>query len=239
VPRISAPVPGIPNSPDCYAKVHPDRVKNFPSSTHIACASPEKNDDEKKFPGWRHELEHDAESVFWLLLYWAMVVQPKNCFKEEINAASWDLLNGNDKSRQLLLFSLSQIILTNHIHSFYEPLLPLLGDLAAILLIDSHWLSPSDPRKDRLYITEAFQRLILEFIKNRGKDFMDHPVDDTFRKVNGMQDSAASPSTPIRTLDTSRRATMSVGCVCESVNFCPFLLLCLQSNVDIAMGDIQ
>jgi hypothetical protein len=72
----------------------------------------------------------------------------------------------------------------NLTHSFYEPLRPLIEDLAAILVNDSHWLPASDPRKDPFYITEAFQRLILNFIiDNRGEEFMDHHVNKTFRKV--------------------------------------------------------
>ena len=77
--------------------------------------------------------------------------------------------------------------------SFYEPLQPLIVDLSAILVNDSLWLPASDPRKDPLDITEAFQRLILNFIiNNRGKEFMDRRVAKTFRKVHEVQASHAS-----------------------------------------------
>jgi hypothetical protein len=249
VPAVLFSVPGIPNSPVVYAKAHPDRIQQFPDQCDEfpqrkkLLIDPEEltigNNDQSQ--GWRHELEHDAESVFWLLLYWAMVVQPKNCPKEKINAASWDGLNKDHESRQRLIRSLTESTISNLIHSFYNPLRPLIKDLAAILLIDSHWLPASDPRKDRLYITEAFQRLILQFIiKNRGEEFMRHRVDDTFRKVHGIQESSASSSTHLRSLDASMRVTaMLVGCVCGFVNFCPFLLLCLQDNGDVAMDDSQ
>ena len=74
VPAFYAPVPGIPESPARYAEFHPDRVKEFPSSIEWlpfdqAWVSDESQKSQPK--GWRHELEHDAESVFWLLLYWA------------------------------------------------------------------------------------------------------------------------------------------------------------------------
>jgi hypothetical protein len=43
------------------------------------------------------------------------------------------------------------------------------------------------PKGPILLITEAFQRLILNFIiDNRGKEFMDHRVNKTFRKVLGI-----------------------------------------------------
>ncbi|KAH9998459.1 hypothetical protein BJV74DRAFT_200503 [Russula compacta] len=191
VPPVVAFIPGIPNTPDLYATAHPDRVKRFPGSEEGFIINPEKLvcDNESRH-GWRHELEHDAESVFWLLLYWAMVVQPEKCPKEKIDAKYWNPLNGNHLSRQWLIRGLSEIMSPNLTHSFYKLLQPLIKDLATILVIDSHWLPASDPRKDPFYITEAFQRLILKFIiDNRGKEFMDHPVEKTFRKVQGAGDA--------------------------------------------------
>jgi hypothetical protein len=178
LPPIFAFIPRIPDSPDIYAKAHPDRVEKFPSSTSRKrdILDPEliENTSHGKF---RHELNHDAESVFWLLLYWAMVVQPEGCSEEYINPGSWDNLIGNHTSRQdLIRGGLSQVT-----HSFYKPLLPLIQDLANILVNDSHWLPAEDIRKDPFYITEAFQRLILNFIiDNRGQEFMDRRVNKNF-----------------------------------------------------------
>jgi hypothetical protein len=82
---------------------------------------------------------------------------------------------------------------TNLTHSFYEryePLRPLIKDLAGILVIGRHWLLVSylsDPRNDPYYV-EAFQRLNLKFmIENRGEESMGYPVEKTFRKVEGVQ----------------------------------------------------
>lgn len=203
--------PGTPNSPDIYANAHPDRVEKFSSSTEGLIINPNliKNTSHGEF---RHELNHDAESVFWLLLYWAMVVQPEGSFsKERIDAGPWALLNGDHESRQDLIGGrLSHIT-----HSFYKPLQPLIKDLAAILLNDSHWLPASDPRKDPFYITEAFQRLILNFIiDNRGEEFMDHRVDKTFRKVQDMQHSHASAHSFLQSFDSGKRECVDpVGCV--------------------------
>jgi hypothetical protein len=228
VPAIYAPIPRIPNSPDDYAKAHPDRVQSFPDSEKKILIDPELVVDNESQGGWRHELEHDTESVFWLLLYWAMVMQPKDRPKEMIDTESWNTLNGNHKARQFFLLKLSQIIPSNLIHSSYEPLQPLIRDLATILVIDRHWVPASDPRKDRYYITEAFQRLILQFIiDNRGKEFMDHCVETIFRKVDGTQASNAWSSTTIQSFDAAiREGDIQVGCVCGPMNSCPFLLLC-------------
>ncbi|KAH9961862.1 hypothetical protein BGW80DRAFT_1357311 [Lactifluus volemus] len=183
VPPVFARVPGIPNSPGRYADAHPDRVKNFSSSNKEFIFNPKETGDNEFHGMWRHELEHDAESVFWLLIYWAVVAQPENTPKEKIDTESWAALNGDHGSRTRLISNLPRHMSPNLLHSFYDLLRPLIKDLAAILVIDSHWLPASDLRSDRYYITEAFQRLILDFmIKNRGKPFMEHCVDKTFRK---------------------------------------------------------
>jgi hypothetical protein len=168
-----------------------------------------------------------------------MVMQPEKCHKEKIKVEFWSALNGNHESRQYLLFGLCGRFPSDLTHSFYKPLQPLIKDLAAILFIDSHWLPASDPRKDLYYITEAFQRLILKFIiDNHGKEFMDHRVEKTFRKVKGIQD--AWSSTQFQSFDAAAREGVTpVGCVCGSMNSCLFLLLCLQGTDDVEMGDIQ
>ena len=222
MPPVLAYVPKIPDIPDIYAEAHPDRLTKFPIKPEQLIL-PEADADELQ-DGWRHELEHDAESVFWLLLYWAMVVQPKNCFEEEINASSWSLLNGNYKEREALIRNIGQSALDGFTHSFYKCLLPLIENLAAILVVDSHWLPKSDSRKDPSYITEAFQRLILQFIiKNRDEEFMHRPVKDTFRKVQGTQASNGRSASLVQSLDaTMREQRNSVGCKSGSMNSYPF-----------------
>ena len=207
MPPVPLPIPGIPNSPDLYTKAHPNRVEKFPSSKEKLTIDldPDELDKNGSHGGWRHELEHDAESIFWLLFYWAMVVQPEEYLKERIDAASWNLLNGNHKSRQsLITTTMLPAMSSNYTHSFYKPLRPLIKDLAAVLVVDSHWLPASDPRKEPFYITEAFQRLILEFIiANQKEDFMHHRVEKTFRKVHGTQDSNALSTSNIQSLDAA------------------------------------
>jgi hypothetical protein len=213
VPAVLAAIPGIPDSPDPYAKVHPDRVKEFPGSKKRLVFDPDGIDDEsqKSQPKrWRHELEHDAESVFWLLLYWAMVVQPEQCPKETIHSSSWTNLLGNFRDRQSLVRDCSDEAPYNLTHSFYEPLLPLIEALAAILVIDRHWLPASDPRSDPYYVNEAFQRLILKFmIDNHCEEFMDRRVEKTFRKVGRVPHSNAKSATVSQNVDSVNRSVDS------------------------------
>ena len=198
-------MPGIPNCPNIYAKVHPGRVKIFPSSGEKLYINPDEVMNESQDDKWRHELKHDAESIFWLLLYWAKVVQPEGCAKERIGAGSWGFLTGNLEFRQDLLTSAAirgQNMTGNLTHLFYKHLRPLIDDLAAIIVNDSHWLPASDPRTDLYYVTEAFQRLILNFIiDNRGKEFMDHPVEKTFREVQETRRFNACSATIFQTKD--------------------------------------
>ena len=214
VPPVLAGVPGIPINPDSYAKAHPDRVEkfqNFPKEKTIIdpCKLNQSQDGR-----WRHELEHDVESVFWLLLYWAMVTQPEKCPKEKIDVCLWIPLNDDHESRQRLLDALYNGLASNLTHSFYKPLQPLIKDLAAILVIDSHWLPALDPRKDPYYITEAFQRLILKFIiDNRGKEFMDHRFEKTLRKVERIPGVDAWSSTQFQSWAAAREGLSPVGCM--------------------------
>ena len=138
--------PKTPNSPGPYAKAHPDCVRKFPIAER-AFIDPEAVDDKSR-DGWRHKLKHDAESIFWLILYWAMVVQPKKCPWENIDMASWSNLNGNYKKREALIREIRHLPESDSeglTHLFYNPLLPLIKDLTAIILIDSHWFPESDP----------------------------------------------------------------------------------------------
>ena len=179
-------IPRVPKSPKCYANAHLERIHDFPEETDKVLFDPRKLKNQSQDDGWRHELDHDVESVFWLLLYWAMVMQPaEGPPGGYIDLASWTSLLGNFWHRQSLVSWLSSgDPPTNLTHSVYEPLCPLIGDLAAILVVDRHWLEESDVRKRPEYICEAFQRLILQFIdSNRHEDFMNCRVGDFLRQA--------------------------------------------------------
>jgi len=184
-----------PTSPECYAKVHPERTSG--SKAKDITVNP-RNVDLSEAYIWRHELDHDVESVFWLLLYWAMVAQPKGGQTENIHSSSWSSLLGDVNDRERLLHGFcSGDSPRNLTHSVYAPLWPLIQNLAEILKVDKRWVPKDDVRRRPEYICEAFQRLILQFIiSNRDKGFMTCPVDNSLRSVKVVAQSGANTITP-------------------------------------------
>jgi hypothetical protein len=235
-------VPKVPESPECYANAHPERIEDFPEAIEVLL-DPRELKNQSQDDTWRHELDHDVESVFWLLLYWAVVMQPEGRPTVYIHPATWTALLGNFQDRERLVSRLSShdrpINLT---HSVYEPLWPLIKSLAAILVVDRHWLPENDVRKRPEYICEAFQRLILEFIvSNRDEDFMTCRVGDSLRQLKSVAEFQALSTTPSQLRDGSERESEAkrrrlgrteVGCVCAIFEFLSFLLLCSQDEDD-------
>jgi hypothetical protein len=180
-------VPQVPKSPECYANAHLDRIKQFPLETGGVVVDSNLKD-QSQDDVWRHELDHDVESVFWLLLYWAIVVQPaEGPSGGYIKPSFWSILSQseNPQLREGFVLNLcSGRPLVNLTHLVYVPLLPLISNLAAILVVDRHWLPESDVQKSPEYICKAFQCLILQFINlNHNEDFMTCPVGKSLRQL--------------------------------------------------------
>jgi hypothetical protein len=209
LPDSSAPfVPMVPQSPECYASVHQNRINKFPVQTKNILIDPRELGNQSQGE-WRHGLEHDAESVFWLLVYWAVVAQPKGRPKglEDIDTHLWAGLIGNYKRREDLIDSFSaKRWLKDLTHSVYEPLGILISKLASFLVVDRCWLPASDVRNNPEYLNEAFQRSILEFIiDNCDAEFMDRTIDTTLRSPAAMPQSSARTSTRPLEMDAAER----------------------------------
>jgi len=184
-----------PQVPEIYARHYPDRIRKFPVEDDKVVRKPSPDSINRQ---WRHELDHDAESVFWLLLYWVVGAQPAHRKKEGINPNIWTGLTGSSvKLRTGLLRSLSEEESLEEVtHFAFRFLLPLLSNLAAFLVVDRHWLDKTDVRNREQYIPEAFQRLILQFIlDNRSEEFMTQPVDRQFRQVQVISQNLSLPGT--------------------------------------------
>ena len=89
-------VPKVPKSPECYANAHPKRIDDIQEEVK-ELVDPFKLKNQSQDDRWKHELDHNMESVFWLLLYWAMVVQPEGCPGEYINLIYWMAMLGDFK----------------------------------------------------------------------------------------------------------------------------------------------
>jgi hypothetical protein len=173
-PTRTMTVPPVPISPECYMIFHPDCIEKFPDQEMETLQVP-------KAPNikWRHKLDHDTESMFWLLFYWLVGVQPENAEEQPIDPGIWNDLTANIRGCVHLLQAGT---LAGTTHSVYKPLWPLLNALAEILTVNRNWLKsikPSDLQTHPAYVNEAFQRLILQFIvdhRDEHHEFMCHKV---------------------------------------------------------------
>ncbi|KJA28961.1 hypothetical protein HYPSUDRAFT_51074 [Hypholoma sublateritium FD-334 SS-4] len=59
-------IPAMPKAPSLYEKAHPQRIVRFKGIEQITLDSSTAT---LSSTNWRHELYHDAESFFWLILY--------------------------------------------------------------------------------------------------------------------------------------------------------------------------
>ena len=232
-------VPGVPKSPECYANEHPERIDDFPEEVQKLLVDPHTLKNHPQDDGWRHELDHDVESVFWLLLYWAMIAQPEGRPGGHISSAIWTSLLETFEARHFLVDRLRSDNPPNLTHSVYKPLWDLISSLAAVLVVDRHWIPESNVRKRPEYMCEAFQRLILEFIISKhDEDFMTCRVGDSLRQVQGVAESQALSTTSSQMRDGKERkfegakrrrlSKTEVGRVCAIFELLWFLLLCSQ-----------
>jgi hypothetical protein len=115
----------------------------------------------------------------------------------------WVSLMGTARDRVALLRGRRSLDAATH--SLYQPLWPLLSQLAAIIDVDRHWLTSSDPRNHPGYITEAFQRLILQFILDNGnEEFMQRKVRSRPRRPETISENL-SPSYTSGQMENSRK----------------------------------
>jgi hypothetical protein len=160
---------GMPeSSSEVYRKVFPDRLVKFPTSESFPVKINLRDD--KKL--WRHELYHDAESVFWLLVWWALQASPKDAeVTTTIPRWIWSTFanttEGDGRSCDIAQYTLDPS---------YEPLKGLLEQLGDAVVHDLHWAtvqSESEACTHPEYLHEVFQRYILNFIlAKQHEDFM-------------------------------------------------------------------
>jgi hypothetical protein len=162
-------VEDIPDAPPAYRVRHPERYNKFPPVEPKMYSSPKVDEQ-----GWRHDLDHEAESVFWVLVYWLMAASPVNLPEEKIGKGAFTNFTGdNDERDDLISGNMKGLA-----HSHFKAVMPLIKSMAGILQTDRFWLPKDDPRNHPEYVGEAFQRLVLDFLgQHHDDEFMDHEID--------------------------------------------------------------
>lgn len=191
--RCGAIMPGmpevVPHALPQYNTVWPERMKKFPAHPKSFILDWTQESAECK---WFHELRHDAESIFWLLLWWAVHVRPDNDkVATPIRPTFWEILTtpvtpGYDTREGLMV-----MITNSHgwLDPTYRPLEELLGSMAYSIRADLHWVTDTDPEElnEPEYVHESLQRHILNFlVENKTKPFMKQKRHAKNRKLDGM-----------------------------------------------------
>jgi len=194
-------VPELSEMAHVYREVFPDRLTRFQHSPgspeqHMAKIGDELRHDTKSDAPQsdappnllRHELRHEAESVFWLLVWWVVNAVPDGC-TSQIPAEVWVPLVGKHADARPLAIPSSCLA------PAYASLSELLNQLGEALGDDLYWATEI-PYTHPEFLHEVFQRHILNFIfENQDKYFM------TLAKANHYR----SPS--IVTMTSSLSAT--------------------------------
>lgn len=175
--------------------MYPARANAFPASKDVPIFVEKKVFEERKrdrklgepAPKWEHDLRHDAESIFLLLVYWAIHIMPEQKHKlpKELTIPSeiWSaIVTDRARSRQLL-FTLSD----DDLHPQFEELESLLSVLGAQLMEDYEW-APERNMKDLVFVHEAMQRHIATFmIDHHNAAFMDIKIGKNTRPIHEIQ----------------------------------------------------
>jgi hypothetical protein len=188
-----------------------NRIRDFPQND-LSSSKINLWDLNKQTIQSSHRLSYDAESILWLLLYWAVQVQPeKGDHTDEIDEYLWMYLTDGDFENDPRT-SLVPLDWRGICHPDYRPLDDLLKSLFAQLagyqeyvlrpeeaevwrwtegppvqMVAVPYMSETqDPRMKDEYLHEALQRTILGFIvENIEEPFMRAQISSTRRPKEG------------------------------------------------------
>ena len=172
VRALTTGMPGVaPGLLERYSKALPERGKKFIVDGTFHIFDPREGDTEE----WYHELRHDVESAFWMLLHWAVIFQPAGGKQLPIPKTFFDSLTDEDW-RGSLVFGV-QYRSDHWVHPDIKGVQSLIKKMAEHLEGELQWLDPNDQHYEQMkkasYLREVFQRLILNFLfEHQGKDFM-------------------------------------------------------------------
>ena len=193
LPCLSGPAHAI------YSKHLPERLERFPQpvddqAANCVAISGEIDRDSLCSLPWTHELRHDAESSFWLLVWWAIHLRPKSSESSEssepsppseiesfiFNSLTSVNLETKRDRRGAFLDGLANEV--PWLDLAYRELEPLFIQMACHLRGDLYWANGQ--MKNPEYLHEALQRIILNFLmKNQTNGFMHLEKDPNPREV--------------------------------------------------------
>lgn len=160
------PIPAVSKlARKAYEEVLQDRLERFPATgePHIVVISSENP------ASWSHELRHDAESAFWLLVRWAVMAFPKDYEPTLISNSTWASLNDTFADNR------PYKIQPETLHPEYLAMHELINEVGHFLSCDIYW-AKVEPYIYNDFVHEVFQRLLLNFIaENQNEGFMDLP----------------------------------------------------------------
>jgi len=168
-----------------YSKLLPERLKKIPQplkdQAMYFVMIPEGisiNQESLRSLPWTHELRHDGESVFWLLVWWAIHLRPRSPSPSKIDSKAFGCLTNIDLEtgvdhRVAFLQQLAQRV--SWLDPEYRELEPLFLQMANQLTGDLYWAEYGDAEemKHPEFLHEALQRIIFNFLmENKTKHFM-------------------------------------------------------------------
>jgi hypothetical protein len=239
IPRGAYPLWALPEVPalERYKTCVSKRVEDFPATENLEVKDV-RTPTNTTIETYSHRLSYDAEAILWLLLNWAIQIQPKSGdHKNRIPGSLWVALTSGDfiNDPRRLLVPLKG---NNLCHPDYAPLDELLNDLFEQLSGYQEYIELLSVQKDKPpqkqeenpphkqkktplthdpsrvqvdYLHEAFQRILLQFIvDNSEMGFMRTEISHLRRRKGETAGAAQSLKTP---LTGSVRAPMTSGSV--------------------------
>ena len=167
-----------------YEAKLPERLERFPQPAadqdELLCIlkSSEVAPNRLQELPWFHELRHDAESAFWLLVWWAVHIlspaakTPNHPDASKIPSNVWQMLTNVDLNKKEDPRKFFLIWLTRPHPEWLDPtyrgLEPLFQEMAKLIHHDLHWAprTPAAPvyMREPEFLHEALQRVIFNFL---------------------------------------------------------------------------
>lgn len=182
-----------------YQTILPERLNQFPQPAtdqqeYVCCLDQSDRENVNTDSKWTHNLQHDAESSFWLLTWWAIHIRAPDTGSSGppslVPTQPWDYLTSIDidsKEDERDRF-LARMIAGSleWIDPYYAQLHPLFKRMATQVRGDLHWISKAGSVPDYMrepdVMHEALQRIILEFLMdNQDQPFMHQARHPDFR----------------------------------------------------------